>query len=115
MIKTKHHSLSFKRPRIPKPKIPKIKKPSTKIRRKLNKNIKKEIKKSTTVSPPKKKVLSLTSKPKTLKKNSSKNFGVCFAAKSCKGKVISKKCTKFECKKMGGKSWKGKNGCQEIV
>lgn len=107
--------MSFKRPGIPKPKIPKIKKPSNKIRRKLNKNIKKEIKKSTTVPTPKKKELSLTSKPRTLKKNSSKHFGVCYVGKNCKGKTISKKCTKLECKKMGGKSWKGKNGCQEIL
>ncbi|MDX1441507.1 MAG: hypothetical protein R3237_03520 [Nitrosopumilaceae archaeon] len=107
--------MSFRRPRVPKPGIPKIRKPSRLPRKKLEKTIKSEIKKKVT-SKTKRKQTSIQ-KPTHLKtkKIIVKKNGVCYDGKNCKGKIISKKCSKAECKKLGGKSWKGLSGCQEIL
>lgn len=106
--------MSFKRPKIPKPKIPKIKKPSSTSRKKLTKAIKSKSEKK--IKPKLTKKNNLPSKPKLnlSKKKTSKKTGVCFSGKNCKGKVLSASCTKSECKRIGGKSWKGLSGCQVI-
>lgn len=107
--------LSFKRPKVPKPKIPKMKKSDTSKRKKLDKSIKSEISTKKTQSKPEKKKVSLP-KPKTThtKKKTHMKHGTCYSEKNCKGKILSKQCTKSECKKMGGKSWKGTNDCESL-
>jgi len=107
--------LSFKRPKIPKPKIPKVKKPTNSKRKKLDRTIKSEISKKITTKIKSKKASLQKPKPAKSKKTTHKNKGVCYSQKSCKGKIISSQCTKTECKKLGGKSWKGLSGCQEVL
>ncbi|MGD8917791.1 MAG: hypothetical protein PVJ16_02570 [Nitrosopumilaceae archaeon] len=106
--------MSFKRPKIPKPKIPKVKKPTNSKRKKLDKTIKSEISKKITTKIKSKKTS--LQKPKSVKskKTTHKNKGICYSQKNCKGKIVSNQCTKTECKKLGGKSWKGLSGCQEV-
>lgn len=107
-------SLSFKRPKIPKPRIPKIKKTTNSKRKKLSKTIKNEVSKKATSKPIKKKISIAKPKKTIIKNKTHKNRGVCYSAKNCRGKIISTHCTKTECKKLGGKSWKGISGCQEV-
>ncbi len=106
--------MSFKRPKVPKPKIPKVKKPTNSKRKKLNKTIKSEISKKITTKIRNKKTVLPKPKSKISKKTTHKTKGVCYSQKNCRGKIVSSQCTKTECKKLGGKSWKGLSGCQEI-
>ena len=107
--------MSFKRPKVPKPKIPKVKKPTNSKRKKLNNTIRSEISKKTSTKIKSKKTSFTKPKLKQPKKTTHKAKGVCYSQKNCKGKIISSQCTKTECKKLGGKSWKGLSGCQEIL
>ena len=107
--------MSFRRPKILKPSIPKIKKPTGLSRKKLEKTIKSEIKKKINSQPIKKKSLPLKPTKTITKKKVNKKLGICYSEKNCKGKIFSRKCSKAECKKLGGKSWKGLSGCQKIL
>ena len=106
--------MSFKRPRIPKTRIPKVKKPTNSKRKKLDKTIKSEISKKVSTKTKRKTISIQKPKSNTSRKITHKNKGVCYSQKNCKGKTVSAHCTKTECKKLGGKSWKGLSGCQEI-
>ena len=106
--------MSFRRPRVPKPRIPKIKKSGNSMRKKLSKTIKSEVSKKATSKAIKRKT-SLPKPKKVVNKNKThKNRGICYSSKNCRGKIISTQCTKTECKKLGGKSWKGLSGCKDL-
>ena len=106
--------MSFKRPKVPKPKIPKLKKPTSSAGKKLSMKEKpKVMKKNLSKNTKKKKIVSKQSKT-TARKKTHKKTGICYSKKDCKGEILASKCTKSACKKIGGKSWKETSKCQPI-
>lgn len=93
--------MSFRRP-----KLPKIGKEVPKPKKSLRKIPKKPLTAKASKHPPK--------KPLRSKKKKTAPLGTCFGGLKCTGKILSRKVTKNYCKKIGGKSWKGSKGCEQI-
>lgn len=98
--------MSLRKPSIRKPKIPKIKKPLISKRKRIKKISRLSVDKIKTKSKP---------KPHIHKKTHSKvSLGTCYIEKNCKG-VLSRKISKTQCWKIGGKSWKKTGGsCEKL-
>ncbi|MFB5620774.1 MAG: hypothetical protein ACE5RC_06560, partial [Nitrosopumilus sp.] len=94
--------MSIQRPTIRKPKIPKIKKPLISKRKRI-------VKKASTLSVGRIKTKTSHKKHITHKKHTKTIVGTCYLEENCKG-VISRKITKSQCKRQGGKSWKKVGG-----
>ena len=100
-------TMSIQRPTIRKPKMPKIKKPLISKRKRI-------VKKSPTLSTGRIKTKTPQKKHITHKKPTKLIVGTCYLEENCKG-VISRKVTKAQCKRQGGKSWKKTGGkCEKI-
>lgn len=98
--------MSIQKP-IRKPKIPKIKKPLISKRKRI-------VKKTPTLSVGRIKTKTVHKKHITHRKPVKINVGTCYLEENCKG-VISKKVTKTQCRRQGGKSWKKKGGkCEKL-
>ncbi|AFS82219.1 hypothetical protein [Candidatus Nitrosopumilus sediminis] len=98
--------MSIQRPTIRKPKIPKIKKPLISKRKRI-------VKKAPTLSVGRIKTKTSHKKHITHKKHTT-IVGTCYLEENCKG-VISRKITKSQCKRQGGKSWKKVGGkCEKL-
>lgn len=98
--------MSIRRPKLKKPSIPRIKKPLISKRKRIVKKISSLGKKN--VQPKNSKV-----KHPTKKRTRHKIIlGTCYFNQNCKG-VLSRKITKTNCKKIGGKSWKKIEGACE--
>jgi len=100
------YDMSIQRP-IRKPKIPKIKKPLISKRKRI-------VKKAPTLSVGRIKTKTVNKKHITHKKPTKIAVGTCYLEENCKG-VTSRKVTKTQCKRQGGKSWKKTGGkCEKI-
>ena len=98
--------MSIQRP-IRKPKIPKIKKPLISKRKRI-------VKKAPTLSVGRIKTKAVHKKHITHKKPTKISVGTCYLEENCKG-VTSRKVTKAQCKRQGGKSWKKTGGkCEKV-
>ena len=98
--------MSIQRP-IRKPEISKIKKPLISKRKRI-------VKKAPTLSVRKIKTKTVHKKHITHKKPTKIAVGTCYLEENCKG-VISRKVTKTQCKRQGGKSWKKTGGkCEKL-
>ncbi len=92
-----------------KPIIPKIDKPPFEDDKKLQRMIKDSLSLSET------NVVSTEQKIPRSKIRDGTKFGTCYKNKGCKKEdVLLRNVTKRKCKEVGGKSWKGKNGCEQI-
>ncbi|MCV0401812.1 MAG: hypothetical protein K5777_07540 [Nitrosopumilus sp.] len=99
--------MSIQRPVIRKPKTPKIKKPLISKRKRI-------VKKAPTLSVGRIKTKTSQKKHITHKKPTKTIVGTCYLEENCKG-VISRKITKSQCKRQGGKSWKKVSGnCEKL-
>lgn len=99
-------TMSIQRP-IRKPKIPKIKKPLIAKRKRI-------VKKAHILSVGKIKTKMVHKKHVTHKKPTKIPVGTCYLEENCKG-VTSRKVTKTQCKRQGGKSWKKTGGkCEKL-
>ena len=106
---------SVRKPRMPKPRIPKIKKPSISKRKKIR------VKPSVgTVSSLKKKkgrtARNISAKSTSVSRHhgTKHNTGTCYLQFGCRN-VLAQAVSKTQCKKMGGKSWRKKDGiCERL-
>lgn len=99
--------MSIRRPKIRKPKIPKIKKPLISKRKRI-------VKKLPTLSTDRISTKTPQKKHISHKKTTKTPVGTCYLEKNCK-EVLSRKVTKTECRRQGGKSWKKTNGlCEKL-
>jgi len=99
--------MSISRPTIERPGIPKINRPSVSKRKRLASKI---------PSLSKKRIVAKTTSGKKITKKSSRktHLGTCYLQTNC-SKVLSRKTTRQECKKQGGKSWKKTGGtCEKL-
>ena len=90
--------------------IPEINKPPFEDDKKLQRMIKDSLSLSET------NVVSTDQKiPRSKFRDGAKKLGTCYKNKGCKKEdVLLRNVTKRKCKEVGGKSWKGKNGCEQI-
>lgn len=97
--------MSIQRPTINRPQITK---PSISKRKRLTNNL-------PSLSKKKIKAKITTIKPSIHKKITRKDpVGICYAQNNCK-EILSKKMTKMQCRKLGGKSWKKAKGtCENL-
>lgn len=106
--------MSVRKPVIKKPRIPKIKKPKApKIKKPLISKRKRIMKKTPTLSLGR--ITTKTPKPLLSHKKPSRTLlGTCYLEANCKG-VLSRKVTKTQCKRDGGKSWRKIGGsCEKL-
>ena len=100
--------MSVRRPTVKRPGIPKITRPSISKRKRLV---------SKTPSLSKKRIIAKTTSTKHVTKKSSRkiSLGTCYLQTDC-SKVLTRKVTRQQCKKQGGKSWKktGGGACEKL-
>lgn len=97
--------MSVRKPVIKKPRVPKIKKPKApKIKKPLISKRNRIVKKKPTLSLGR--LTAKTTKPSLFHKKIPRTpLGTCYLEENCKG-VLSRKITKTQCKREGGKSWR---------
>ena len=90
--------------------IPEIDKPPFEDDKKLQRMIKDSLSLSeTNVESTEQKI------PRSKFRDGTKKLGTCYKNIGCKKEdVLLRNVTKRKCKEVGGKSWKGKNGCEQI-
>ena len=99
--------MSIRKPVIRKPKVPKIKKPLVSKRKRI-------VKKSPSLSLGRIKTTVSAKKVIKHKKTTKTPIGTCYLEKNCRN-VLSRKITKTQCRRQGGKSWKKADGMCEKV
>lgn len=96
--------MSIRKPVIRKPKVPKIKKPLISKRKRI-------VKQKPTLSTGR---ITVKTQKKPLHGTKTRILGTCYLEKNCKG-VLSRKMTKTQCKREGGKSWRKIGGsCEKL-
>ena len=69
---------------------------------------------SSTVKKPSIKRRTISINSSKTKKTKHSQRGICYECRGCKGKILFKRVSKIRCKQAGGKSWKGRLGCESL-
>lgn len=97
--------MSIRKPVIRKPRVPKIKKPLISKRKRI-------VKAKPTLSTGR--ITAKTPKKPHHGTKTTRTLGTCYLEKNCRG-VLSRKVTKTQCRREGGKSWRKIGGsCEKL-
>lgn len=91
------------------PTIPRIERPSISRRKNLTKKI------GPSFSSRKARSIKQTGMASKDKKKRVVRLGTCYKNVGCKGEILLRRVSKVKCRAVGGKSWKGSRGCEEII